>query len=116
MAPAAATENPPAADRVVAVVLLVALGLVSPIVSFLALMFGMVSDGCMGETSCNGDQIGQGIAIAGLAPWIALVGGVVMVVKRVRQQRRVWWVPLVAALIGAGLFVVGAIVAATAVG
>lgn len=115
-AEAVAAQAPPAADRVVAVLLLVALGLVSPVVTFLALMFSMVSDGCGGGAPCNTDQIGLGIAVAGLAPWAALLGATLVVVKRVRQRRRAWWVPLVAALLGAVVFAAGALMAAAAVG
>lgn len=111
-----AVDSPPRSDRVIAVVLLVALGLLSPIVSFLALMFSMVSDGCGAGASCDADQIGNGVALAGLAPWAGLVGAIVVVVKRVRRGQRVWWVPLVAAAIAAGLFIAGGLLAATAVG
>ncbi len=113
--PTVTGDPPDRADLVIAVVLLVALGLIAPVFSFFGMMFGMVSDGCMGSASCNSDQIMLGVLVAAAAPWIALVGGITAVVLRVRRRRRVWWVPLVAALIGAGLFVAGAIIADTAV-
>ena len=76
----------------------------------------MVSDGCTGDTSqCNSDQIGVGILIASGSPIIVFIVAFVMVVKRFRQGRPAWWVPLAALVAGAGLFVLGGVVAATAV-
>lgn len=105
-----AAARPPSSDRVMAIVLLVGLGLVSPIVSFAALMLVMASDSCGSSSVCDEGGIVGGAALGAVAPWVALIGAIIVVVVRSRQGRRVWWVPIVAALVGAGVFVLGAFV------
>ncbi len=103
-------------ERVVTVVLLIGLGIIAVIATFLGLLFSMVSDGCMGDATCNSDQIGLGILIASGSPILVFIVAVAQVVKRFRRRVPAWWVPLAALAAGAVLFVVGGIVAASAVG
>ena len=48
-------------ERVVTALLMVGLAVLVPVASFLGLFFAMVSDGCTGDTECNGGQIGLGV-------------------------------------------------------
>jgi hypothetical protein len=105
-----------AVERTLTVLLMIGLGILVPIVAFMGLLFGMVSDGCAGDASlCNEDQIGLGILIASGSPVFVFITAFIVVVKRFRQGRPAWWVPLAALVAGAGLFVLGGVVAATAV-
>jgi hypothetical protein len=114
-----ATESPElprqtsTADRTVTVLLMIGLGILVPIVAFLGLLFGMVSDGCGGDAACDGDQIGLGILIASGSPIVVFIAALSVVVKRFRRRLPTWWVPLVALAAGAVLFIIGGIVAAT---
>ncbi|WP_297738286.1 hypothetical protein [Nocardioides sp.] len=110
MSDSVAIRQPTSSDRVVAIVLLVGLGLISPVISFAALMLAMASDSCGSSSVCDEGGIVGGAALAAVAPWAALVGAIIVVIVRSRRGRSVWWVPIVGALVGAAIFVLGAFV------
>ncbi len=103
-------------ERVLTVLLMVGLALLVPVASFSGLFFAMVSDGCTGDTECNGTQIGAGVLVALLSPVLVFVVALVVVVVRIVRRLPAWWVPLVALAVGAGLWILGAVIAASAVG
>lgn len=103
-------------ERVVTILLLVGLGIIAVIACFLGLLVSMVSDGCGGDARCNSDQIGLGVLISAGSPILVFFVALSQVIKRFRRRLPAWWVPLGALAAGAVLFVLGAIVAATAVG
>ncbi|KRF07585.1 hypothetical protein ASG88_01775 [Nocardioides sp. Soil777] len=103
-------------ERAVTALLMVGLAVLVPIASFLGLFLGMVSDGCTGDTACNGDQIALGVLVSAGSPVVVFIVALVVVVVRVVRRLPAWWVPLVALAAGAGLWVLGAVVAASAVG
>ena len=103
-------------ERAVTVLLMIGLAVLVPFASFMGLFFGMVSDGCAGDTPCNGDQIGLGVGMAVVSPVLVFLAALVVVVKRFAGRRPAWWVPLVALVVGACLFVLGGVIAAAAVG
>ena len=103
-------------ERVATALLMVGLGLLVPVASFSGLLFAMVSDGCTGDTPCNDGQIGLGILVAVGSPILVFVVALVVVIARVARRLPAWWVPLVALAVGAGLWILGAVIAASAVG
>lgn len=103
-------------ERAVTALLMVALAVLVPVASFLGLFFGMVSDGCTGDTACDGTRIGLGVLVAAGSPVAVFIVALVVVVLRVVRRLPAWWVPLVALAVGAGLWILGAVIAASAVG
>lgn len=103
-------------ERVVTTLLMVGLAVLVPIASFLGLFFMMVSDGCTGDAPCNEGQIGLGVLVAAGSPVVVFIAALAMVIVRVVRRRSAWWVPLVALAVGAGLWALGAVIAASAVG
>ncbi|MCF6377083.1 hypothetical protein L2K70_05670 [Nocardioides KLBMP 9356] len=117
--PASYDDLPPqtsTVERVVTVLLMLGLAVLLLIASFLGLFFAMASDGCVGDVRCNGAQIGAGIVVASGSPWVVYVVALVVVVVRWVRRKRTWWVPLAALVVGALLWVVGGLIAASAVG
>lgn len=100
-------------ERVVTALLMVGLAVLVPIASFLGLLFSMVSDGCTGGNECDSGRIGLGVLVAVGSPVLVFLGALVMVVRRVATRRSAWWVPLVALVVGAGLWILGGVIAAT---
>ena len=103
-------------ERVATALLMVGLAVLVPIASFLGLLFSMVSDGCMGGNECDSGRIGLGVLVAAGSPVLVFLGALVVVVRRVATRRSTWWVPLVALVVGAGLWILGAVVAGSGVG
>lgn len=103
-------------ERVATGLLMVGLAVLVPIASFLGLFFAMVSDGCTGDTACDGGRIGLGVLVAAGSPVVVFIVALVVVVRRVVRRLPAWWVPLVALVAGAGLWILGAVIAASAVG
>jgi uncharacterized BrkB/YihY/UPF0761 family membrane protein len=103
-------------ERSVTVLLLVCLAALVPIASFFGLFFGMASDGCVGDNPCDSDQLGTGVGLAAMSPIGVLLVALVWVFRRWRARRTTWWVPLVALAAGVALWMLGGIIAFTAVG
>ncbi|KRF36470.1 hypothetical protein [Nocardioides sp. Soil805] len=103
-------------ERGVTALLMVGLAVLVPVASFLGLFFAMVSDGCTGDTECNGGQIGLGVLVAAGSPVVVFVVALVVVIVRIVRRLPAWWVPLVALVAGAALWGLGAVIAASAVG
>ena len=103
-------------ERVATALLMVGLGLVALVASFLGLFFAMASDGCTGDTPCNGSQLGLGVLVAAGSPAVVFLGALVVVIRRVAGRRPAWWVPLVALGVGAVLWALGGLIAVTSVG
>jgi hypothetical protein len=101
-------------DRVVTVTLMVGLGLLVPVAGFLGLMTGMASDGCV-ASSCNSTAIGLGMAVSTSATLVFFLISLVWVIVRWVRGRSTWWVPLVAAVAAAVLWVVGLVITASGV-
>ena len=102
----------PVADRVVTALLMVGLAVLVPIASFLGMLFSMASDGCIGDAPCSSGQIMSGVLVAAASPVLTYLVALVVVVLRVRARRRTWWVPLLALFVGAGLWILGGVIAA----
>jgi hypothetical protein len=103
-------------ERVVTALLMVGLAVLVPIASFLGLFFMMVADGCNGDAECSGGRIGLGVLVAVGSPVVVFLVALAVVVIRVVRRQSAWWVPLVALVVGAGLWALGAVIAASAVG
>ena len=108
----AAERDVPVADRVVTALLMVGLVVLVPIASFLGLLFSMASDGCVGDAPCSSGQIMSGVLVAAASPVLTYLVALVVVVLRVRARRRTWWVPVLALVVGAGLWFLGGVIAA----
>ena len=102
-------------DRVVTVLLLVGLAILVPIAGFMGLLTAMASDGC-GASACNDSPMGLGVATSAISPVVVGVAAFVWVVVRWVRGRSTWWVPLVAVVVGAGLWALGALLTFSAVG
>ncbi len=98
-------------DIVLTIVFMVVnLGL-NAIGSFVGVMLAFASDSCGSAKVCNTDQIGIGMSLAVIGPWVPLVfviaGSIVLLVIR----RRAFWLPLVGialtiAIVGVGIALV----------
>ena len=108
-----ATVSP--VDRVVTVLLLVGLVILVPIAGFMGLLTAMASDGC-GANTCNDSLMTLGVATSAISPIVVGVAAFVWVVVRWVRGRSTWWVPLVAVVVGAGLWALGALLTFSAVG
>lgn len=102
-------------DRVLTVLLLVGLAVLVPIAGFMGLLTSMASDGCMANT-CNGAMMTVGISTSALSPVVVGLGALAWVIVRWARGRSTWWVPLVAVVVGALLWIAGALVTAASVG
>lgn len=96
-------------DRVVTVVLMVLLALALPLAGFLGLMTAMASDGCGASSSCNGTLMTMGVMVSAGAFLVVGLAALVWVIARWVRGRSTWWVPLVAALAAAAVWVLGAL-------
>jgi hypothetical protein len=103
-------------DRVITVLLLIALALLAPAAGFMGLLTAMASDGCGSSNECNTGLIGVGVFTSALSPIVVAVAALVWVVVRWRRGRSTWWVPLVAAVVAAGTWWLGALITFAAVG
>lgn len=115
--PAPYADRPRASpvDRVLTVLLLIGLAVLVPIAGFLGLLTSMASDGCMDNT-CSSALMTVGIFTSALSPVVVGLGALAWVVVRWVRGRSTWWVPLVAVVVGALLWVAGALVTASGVG
>ncbi|MDR7253498.1 hypothetical protein J2X46_002488 [Nocardioides sp. BE266] len=102
-------------DRVVTVLLLIGLALLVPIAGFMGLLTAMASDGC-GVSTCNDTLMTLGVGTSAISPVVVGVGALVWVIVRWVRGLSTWWVPLVAVLLGAGLWALGAVLTFSAVG
>jgi hypothetical protein len=103
-------------DRVLTVLLLVGLAVLVPIAGFLGLLTSMASDGCIGGNPCNTALMTVGIFTSALSPVVVGLGALGWVIVRWVRGRSTWWVPLVAVVVGALLWIAGALVTASGVG
>jgi glucan phosphoethanolaminetransferase (alkaline phosphatase superfamily) len=103
-------------ERVVTILLMIALAVLVPLASFFGLFFGMASDGCVGDTRCSSEQITVGIVISAGSPWVVYLAALAVVIVRWVRRRRTWWVPIAALLVGAALWALGGFVAVSGVG
>lgn len=94
---------------------LLCLGVLAPIAGFMGLLTAMASDGCMANT-CNGTLMTLGVGTSALSPLVVGVAAFVWVIVRWVRRKSTWWVPLVAVLAGAVLWMLGAALTATSVG
>ena len=95
--------------------LMVGLGLLVPVAGFLGLMTSMASDGCTVST-CNSTVIGLGMAVSASSTLVFFLVSLVWVIVRWVRGRTTWWVPLVALVAAAVLWVVGLVITASGVG
>lgn len=102
-------------ERALTVLLMVGLAVLVPIAGFMGLLTSMASDGCMGGNACNSGLIGLGVAVSALSPAVVFLVALAWVVRRWRARRTTWWVPLVAVVGGAALWLLGALITTTAV-
>lgn len=103
-------------ERTITVLLMVCLAALVPIASFFGLFFGMASDGCVGDNPCDSNQLGLGVALAAASPTVVFLAALVWVIVRVARRRSAWWVPLVGLAVGIGLWMLGGLIAFSAVG
>ncbi len=103
-------------DRVVTVVLLVALAVLVPIAAVMGLLTAMASDGCGSSTRCNDTLIGVGVFTSALSPVVAGLAALVWVIVRWVRDRPTWWVPLAGAAVAAAGWALGAVITFSAVG
>ncbi|MBL0747278.1 hypothetical protein [Nocardioides baculatus] len=103
-------------ERSVTVLLMIVLAALVPLASFFGLFFGMASDGCVGDTPCNGGQMTAGIVLSSGAPWVVWIAALVVIIVRWVRRRRTWWVPIAALVVGAALWALGGVLAVSAVG
>lgn len=103
-------------ERVVTALLMLGLGLLALMASFLGLLFSMASDGCVGDTPCDGGRLGLGVLVAAGSPVVVFLAALVVVIRRVARRLPAWWVPLAALGVGAALWALGGVIAFTAVG
>jgi hypothetical protein len=96
--------------------LVLALACAAALASFFGLFVAMVSDGCAGDTPCNDDLIGLGVAIAAGSPWAVLVVTALVCAFRLGARRSAWWVPLLGAVLLVPFWFLGAYVATLGVG
>lgn len=93
-------------DITLTVLLLIALGGLTLIVSIFGLYLSMAADAC-GVRDCDTDLIAVGMLLAAVVPWIVLalaaVGSIVLLVLR----RLAFWVPIVGAVLVVVAFFVG---------
>jgi uncharacterized BrkB/YihY/UPF0761 family membrane protein len=94
-------------DRVVTVLLLVGLALLVPIAGFMGLLTAMASDGC-GANTCNGALMTLGVGTSAISSVLVGIAALVWVIVRWVRGRSTWWVPLVAVVVGAVLWALGA--------
>ncbi len=99
-------------DMTLTVVFLVLLPLLALGASYAGFFLAFASDAC-GANTCDTGLINFGLWFAVIAPWPALVTGVVVAIVRLVTHRIAFWVPLVAAAAIVALwFVAAAIVGA----
>ena len=109
-------RHPRPADRVVTVLLLIGLAVLAPAAGFMGLLTAMASDSCGSSTECNEGLIATGVFTSAASPIVVALVALVWVVVRWRRGRATWWVPLVAAVIAAGTWWIGALITFAAVG
>jgi hypothetical protein len=110
-------EGPATWDVVATVVELVVLALGGLLMSFAGVFLVMASDSCgAAGTQCSSGVILLGVAIAVVAPWIALLGMGTWAIVRLVQGRSGWWVPLLAVPLAALIFAIGVAITFSAVG
>jgi hypothetical protein len=117
--PATYDDSSPAVrplDRVVTVILLVGLALLAPVAGFMGLLTAMASDGCGSGAECNDAMIGLGVFTSAGAPIVVALAALVWVIVRWVRGRSTWWIPLVAVIVGAAGWVIGAFITSSAVG
>lgn len=95
-----------AADLTGAIVLLALYGLALGVLSFFSLFLFMAGDSCT-ESTCNEGEMTAGIGVAALGPWFPFVLAAVAVIVQGVRGRLTWWVPLVAAVVSLGIFLLG---------
>jgi hypothetical protein len=95
-------------DLVLSIVLLLLAAGVGLLLVVLSPFLVMASDPCGSGMQCDYDQMGVGFGVAVLGPLIVLVAGIVATVLLLVFRRIAFWVPLVTALVAAGVFVLGA--------
>lgn len=102
----APSRDVPVIDRIVTVLLLLALALYVAFGSIFGLLSSMASDGCS-DDSCNIGLITTGVFTSAGAPIVVGVLALVWVIVRWVRGRLTWWVPLAAAVVGTALWFAG---------
>jgi uncharacterized BrkB/YihY/UPF0761 family membrane protein len=110
------TREVSSTDRVVTTLLMIGLALLVPVAGFMGLLTSMASDPCGSSTSCNTGLIGLGVIISTVSVAVAFLVALVWAIVRWRSGRTTWWVPLVALVAGAALWLLGAVITFSAVG
>ncbi|GAA1922112.1 hypothetical protein GCM10009797_14750 [Nocardioides hwasunensis] len=113
---AVAPQETRATDRVVTVILLIGLAVLAPVAGFMGLLTAMASDSCGSGTECNDGLVATGVFTSATSPIIVALAALVWVVVRWRRGRATWWVPLVAVVVAAGTWWIGALITFGAVG
>lgn len=101
-------------DIAVTVVELLALLTVVCLMSVFSLFLGMASDGCFDDNPGCTDQVGLGVLVALLGPWVPVVAGSVLAIVRMVRGQLAWWLPWVAFVLGVGVWIGGAAIAGSA--
>lgn len=113
--PAASAKRPVRVwDVTITIILLVLAAGLALIVSYLGFFLGMVSDPC-GESDCDFGVIEAGILVAVGLPWVVMLAAVVTAVFLLVRRRIAFWVPLVAAALIVGCWILGATIASAGV-
>ena len=87
-----------------------------PIASFFGIFFGVGYDGCVGDNPCDTGRLALGSAVGAVSPPVVFLATLVWVMVRIARRRSAWWVPLVGLAVGTAVWVLGAFLAASALG
>lgn len=94
-------------DLVITIVELIVLVLGGFALSMAGLFLVMASDSCGVVNECDTGLIALGVAVAVLAPWVAILGLGSWAVVRLVRRRSAWWVALLAFPAAGLLFALG---------
>ncbi|WP_107767651.1 hypothetical protein [Nocardioides terrigena] len=103
-------------ERAVTALLMVGLAVLVPIASFFGIFFGVGYDGCVGDNPCDTGRLALGSAVGAVSPPVVFLATLVWVMVRIARRRSAWWVPLVGLAVGTAIWVLGAILASSALG
>lgn len=101
------------ADRVVTVLLVLAIGYVAAFGGLVGFVLTVEADDCQSIVPCFDGPTTTGFIASALAPVAFWLGGLVVVIVRWANRRPTWWVPLVAGVLGLMVWAGGLAVAAS---
>lgn len=109
------TQDTKGWDVAATIVILCLLALGGLASSFLGLMLVFASDSCGVTSECSTGQIVLGVAVAAIAPWIAILGMGTWSIVRLVRKRTAWWVAMLAIPVWALVFALGVVLTFSAV-